>query len=186
MRLRHDARTRRGQARFLRVRFANFRRKFVRGGPVSRILFPARGGSTTIPLRRLLPDISSCQPGSLGQGGPGARAARSLFGIAPGGACHAILVAKDAVSSYLAVSPLPSVLQSNAWAVCSLWRCPSGFPGRALPGTVALWSPDFPRQWRGHPAPCVIAWLRWFAGWVNRRRIGHWVEFEYFWQDEIS
>ena len=29
-------------------------------------------------------------------------------------------------------------------AVCSLWRFPSGCPGRALPGTVALWSPDFP------------------------------------------
>jgi len=31
-------------------------------------------------------------------------------------------------------------------AVCSLWRCPSGCPGRALPGTVASWSPDFPRR----------------------------------------
>ena len=29
-------------------------------------------------------------------------------------------------------------------AVCSLWRCPSGFPARELPGTAASWSPDFP------------------------------------------
>ncbi len=29
--------------------------------------------------------------------------------------------------------------------VCFLWRFPSGYPGRALPGTVDLWSPDFPR-----------------------------------------
>ena len=31
-------------------------------------------------------------------------------------------------------------------AVCFLWRFPSGYPARALPGTVALWSPDFPRS----------------------------------------
>ena len=39
-------------------------------------------------------------------------------------------------------------------AVCSLRRFPSGFPGRALPGTVVQWSPDFPhgRCPRGHPA----------------------------------
>ena len=33
-------------------------------------------------------------------------------------------------------------------AVCSLWRFPSGCPGRALPGTAASWSPDFPRPRR--------------------------------------
>ena len=38
-------------------------------------------------------------------------------------------------------------------AVCSLWRYPSGLPGRELPGTAALWSPDFPRgEPRDHPA----------------------------------
>ena len=30
-------------------------------------------------------------------------------------------------------------------AVFSLWRFPSGYPGRALPGTLSSWSPDFPR-----------------------------------------
>ena len=29
-------------------------------------------------------------------------------------------------------------------AVCFLWRFPSDCPARALPGTVVMWSPDFP------------------------------------------
>ena len=64
-----------------------------------------------------------------------------LSDVAPGGACRAAAVARSAVSSYLAVSPLPP-----RWgAVCSLWRYPWGYPRRALPGTVSPWSPDFPR-----------------------------------------
>lgn len=88
----------------------------------------------------------------------GARGARSLFGVAPGGACRAGPVASPAVGSYPTVSPLP---QRTA-AVSSLWRFPWGCPRRALPGTVASWSPDFPRPpscprngamgRRGHPA----------------------------------
>src|SRR5690606_9639300 len=65
-----------------------------------------------------------------------------LFGIAPGGACHAGAVTSPPVGSYPTVSPLPL----HAAAVCSLWRFPWGCPRRALPGTVASWSPDFPRQ----------------------------------------
>ena len=37
-------------------------------------------------------------------------------------------------------------------AVCFLWRSPSGYPARALPGTVASGSPDFPRAFPG-PRP---------------------------------
>ena len=37
-------------------------------------------------------------------------------------------------------------------AVCFLWRFPSGYPARALPGTVASGSPDFPRAFAG-PRP---------------------------------
>jgi len=66
----------------------------------------------------------------------------SLFGIAPGGACRAGAVARTAVGSYPTVSPSPL----RTGADYSLWRFPSGFPGRALPGTVVLWSPDFPRH----------------------------------------
>ena len=95
----------------------------------------------TIPLPCPLLNRSSCQPEPLGQNSLGHAPARSLFGIAPGGACRAVTVASPAVGSYSTVSPLPARMQ----AVCFLWRFPSGFPGRALPGTVVLWSPDFPR-----------------------------------------
>ncbi len=38
-------------------------------------------------------------------------------------------------------------------AVCFLWRCPSACTGRALPGAVSSWSPDFPQGFpRDHPA----------------------------------
>jgi hypothetical protein len=77
-----------------------------------------------------------------------------LFGIAPGGACRATPVASGAVGSYPTVSSLPR----RSTAVSFLWRFPSGFPARALPGTIALWSPDIPRRGcppRGHPALCA-------------------------------
>jgi hypothetical protein len=80
---------------------------------------------------------------------------RPLFGIAPGGACHASPVASPAVGSYSTVSPSPWMRQGrtpSTKAVSSLWRFPSGCPGRALPGTLSSWSPDFPR---GSP-PAVI------------------------------
>jgi hypothetical protein len=56
-----------------------------------------------IPLGAWLPTCSSCRPG------PRAKAAhaRSLFGIAPGGACRATAVTSRAVGSYPTVSPLP-------------------------------------------------------------------------------
>jgi hypothetical protein len=66
---------------------------------------------------------------------------KSLFGVAPGGACHASLVTQPAVGSYPTFSSLPL----QAVAVYFLWRFPWGYPRRALPGTVLLWSPDFPR-----------------------------------------
>ena len=64
----------------------------------------------------------------------------SLFGLAPGGACRAPFLAVGAVGSYPTVSPLPR----RIGAVCFLWRFPSGCPARALPGTGASASPDFP------------------------------------------
>ena len=61
-----------------------------------------------IPLGRLSPAVSSNQPGRR----PGDRlkafGLRSpLFGLAPGGACHASRVAARAVRSYRTLSPLP-------------------------------------------------------------------------------
>jgi len=61
----------------------------------------------TIPLGLRLRAGSSCQPGPLGLKRPCDRHARSLFGVAPGGACRAGPVARPAVSFYLTVSPLP-------------------------------------------------------------------------------
>jgi len=40
----------------------------------------------------------------------------SLFGLAPGGACRATLVAKDAVRSYRTISTLPSVFALSGFA----------------------------------------------------------------------
>ena len=111
----------------------------------------------TIPLPAVLPRRSSCQPGHSWAEVPLRRSptalrlnvgpfrARPLFGIAPGGACRAVPVARSAVGSYPTVSPLPHPQQAAIGAVCSLWRFPWGYPRRALPGTDASWSPDFPR-----------------------------------------
>ena len=118
----------------------------------------------TIPLVRPLPDGSSCLPGSAGARRPcGLLRARSLFGIAPGGACHAGAVASPPVGSYPTVSPLPA----RTKAVCSLWRYPWGCPRRALPGTIASWSPDFPRQ--DEPAAVIQPSARGSYG--RRRRL---------------
>lgn len=76
-----------------------------------------------------------------------ATGARSLFGIAPGGACHACSVTGAAVRSYHTFSPLPGFasLRRSRRAVRSLWRYPSAHAGRALPGALSSWSPDFPQ-----------------------------------------
>ena len=95
--------------------------------------------------------------------------ARILFGIAPGGACHAGPVASPPVGSYSTVSPLPM----RTWAVSFLWRFPSGCPARALPGTIALWSPDFPREKpRGHPTTRAWSAPTWMKGLGQLKFIG--------------
>ncbi len=48
---------------------------------------------------------------------PPAMAARSLFGIAPGGACRAGSVARPAVGSYPTVSPLPGVSRWRTFGI---------------------------------------------------------------------
>ena len=127
----------------------------MRGWPVSRILsqslrslddhssanrvatavkLPTRTPGLKVPCRGL----RRCGPYDVG----------SLFGIAPGGACHTVLVAKTVVGSYPTVSPSPWIRPtqaSNTKADSSLWRFPWGCPRRALPGTLLSWSPDFPR-----------------------------------------
>jgi len=84
---------------------------------ISRVLFPPAvtpGRATIISLGPPLPVGSSNLPAPrhlVGEpSGPLSRkAARGLFGLAPGGVYRAPLVTLGAVSSYLTVSPLPSV-----------------------------------------------------------------------------
>ncbi len=127
----------------------------MRGGPISRILSRAgrnlplddhssKDGVATAPLaanpdrraKTCLRAVSTLAD---------LPRARSLFGIAPGGACRASAVASPAVGSYPTVSPLLFwAAETTRREVCFLWRFPLGYPSRALPGTVVLWSPDFP------------------------------------------
>jgi hypothetical protein len=60
---------------------------------------------------------------------------RPLFGLAPGGVCHAAPVTSSAVRSYRTVSPLP-VLPGEPSAVCSLLHFPSPRDARPLAGTL--------------------------------------------------
>ena len=123
----------------------------MRGRPVSRILSgPPPDGQGTLGDHSSGPAVAGglvlpTRP-AWGRSGPGAlaRPAEVLFGIAPGGACRAVPVAGAAVGSYPTVSPSPARRRAD----CSLWRFPSALAARALPGTVAPWSPDFPRARR--------------------------------------
>ena len=134
------------------------------GEPVSRILFPGPfpgAGSMTIPLDARLPGVSSCQPEPPGQGGPAAVSpppeeeadrprARFLFGIAPGGACHAGPVARPPVRSYRTVSPLPPKTGGGLFSVAlSLGSPPPGVTRHHSPVESGLSSGPKPR---GHPA----------------------------------
>ena len=118
--------------------------------PVSRVLEGLRtqfADVTAIPLGRRLPGASSNLPGRQDPDTipKPARAsfAPSLFGLAPGGVCHAAGVTAGAVRSYRTVSPLPRQTLRTA-AVCSLWHCPWVRTRRTLSGTACPWSPDFP------------------------------------------
>src|SRR6056297_1184572 len=130
--------------------------KSMRGRPVSRILFLDGDPrpQTTIPLRRALPRGSSCQPGSLGRKRPCARRrARSLFGIAPGGACHADAVASPPVGPYPTVSPWPC---PRAWwfVFCGAFRqvaLPGRYPAPVLRRVRTFLSSGSPRA-SGRPA----------------------------------
>ena len=133
------------------------------GSLVSRVLsrgrYPRRTGpaAATIHLgARLLAYAQAANPG-------GERETRlslkikdlpPLFGLAPGGVCHAGLVAKPPVRSCRTLSPLPVPAtdeQRGPSAVCSLWHFPlthapcNVWTRRALPATLVSWSPDFPR-----------------------------------------
>jgi len=137
---------------------------------ISRVLFPKNVGVMIISLDRLLPAGSSDLTRELG------RAALSfvgaycntplqmralLFGLAPGGVYHAFDVAIEAVSSYLAVSPLPGIrkMPGGLFSVAlSL-----GSPPVAVSDHPALRSSDFPPPARGSPHPAESDHLSHFA-----------------------
>ena len=58
------------------------------------------------------------------------RRAASLFGLAPGGACHAVPVARHAVGSYPTLSPFPAP-KSRRFAFCG--AIPRVAPGGSYP-----------------------------------------------------
>ena len=103
---------------------------------------------------------------------PPAMAARSLFGIAPGGACRAGSVARPAVGSYPTVSPLPGASRwrtlrySGRFDFCGAVRRiapPGGYPAPLLQGVRTFLERYIAR---GHPALrtgsliTALAWVR--------------------------
>ena len=96
-------------------------------GSVARRLAPATGGH---PSRAAVADNLSGLPGSSG-GPPSNAPCLTLLRVGfaePPGSPRALVV------SYTTVSPLPPA--ASAAAVCSLWHCPAGHPGWALPTTL--------------------------------------------------
>ena len=104
-------------------------RKNVRR-PVSRVLFRTemqrRSFIWTVHRWTVLatyPDVRGGEPCNRS-------CATSLFGLAPGGACHAVAVTRDAVGSYPTLSPLP-VPQVRRFAFCG--AIPRVTPGGHYP-----------------------------------------------------
>ena len=100
----------------------------------------------------------------------------SLFGLAPGGACLAIPVTRNAVGSYPTLSPLPRNPPENWQArggllsvALSLGFAVARIPGRTLSAALPTWSPDFPPA--SHPASDRPA-ARSSAPYTRQRRKG--------------
>ena len=147
--------------------------------PVSRVLcqaahwftsaeagfLPCGGLAATIYLALPLPEGSSGQPGDglrrvgvraspvTETAGPGTLV--PLLGLAPDGVCLASDVTTGAVSSDLAVSPLPPLREGRYVSVA----LSVGSPRPAVSGHPARWSSDFPPSflgtspWEGRRSP---------------------------------
>ncbi len=92
------------------------RQRLKKSRPISRVL-----SWTVIPLAYASPRSSSDLPGS--PCGPHVAAIKppaSLFGLAPGGVCHAVAVATRAVRSYRTISPLPAPLARRLGGIFSV------------------------------------------------------------------
>ncbi len=91
--------------------------------------------AAVIPLDRPLPDGSRDLPGRLGRRRPAplARDAAPLFGLAPGGACHAVPVTRSAVGSYPTLSPLPILCLDFGGRFAFCGAVPGVAPGGRYP-----------------------------------------------------
>jgi hypothetical protein len=93
--------------------------------------------AAAIPLDRSLRAGSRDLPGRLGPARPCREAeapgASSLFGLAPGGACHAVPVAGSAVGSYPTLSPLPPAPKGAGWRFAFCGAVPGVAPGGCYP-----------------------------------------------------
>ncbi len=101
-------------------------------GDISRILF-MRQSILAARCRAAPCDLPAASNGQFSNG--------CLLGLAPGGVYHAARITADAVSSYLAISPLPShplplAREGGVMAVYFLLHFPSPHGARALPGTL--------------------------------------------------
>src|SRR5271167_3563000 len=88
------------------------------------------------------------KPASLAAG------ATPLFGLAPGGACHAVPVTRSAVGSYPTLSPLPSTEVSGGLlsVALSLGSPPAGVTRRLLTVEPGLSSPCAVKREGDRPA----------------------------------
>ncbi len=150
--------------------------------PVSRVLCrPPRNrflaDAAAIPLDRPSPAGSRDAPGPLEPAtvlpcaAEASQGARPLFGLAPGGACHAIRVAEDPVRSYRTLSPLPpaprlrraKTLRSFSGAggllsvALSLGSLPAGVARRLVTVEPGLSSTPLPRRGREPRPPSRLA-----------------------------
>ena len=108
---------------------------------------------TVIPLGGASPHRSCCQPGPLGLWRPCRRRSPDARHGAPMRHCSwRGLPCRSGCPSRGGLLPHRFTLTPGGpGAVSSLWRFPSGCPGRALPGAIASWSPDFPHGWASPP-----------------------------------
>jgi hypothetical protein len=116
------------------------------------LAFVAEARGAIIHLGRASPRASSGEP----EGSGGQPSNAFLFRLAPDGVCHATDVTAGPVSSYLAVSPLPSDSGERLGGLFSV-ALSSGSPPPAVDWHPVLWSSDFPPAEINQPATAWVA-----------------------------
>ena len=107
--------------------------------PVSRVLCPCSAEASQGGDHSSRPHIAVrlARPTRTTQAGDGptlaSQGAPSLFGLAPGGACHAVPVTRSAVRSYRTLSPLPSFARGFGGRFTFCGAIPGLAPGGRYP-----------------------------------------------------